>query len=167
MELNSNQSSRTPQLRLILHTNWPFCIRRWECVGWMINEAYLDFTALIVSIHPHRLTTQDLHAPYTASHGPANTPEAGISPSLWCSVGSSHHAELSFEPLQRAGGDHLLCYYSHWVQCWIVMCVELCFAPAGQPMELPPAVHSIPRTSETLPPGLLLWDLGPSQPHRV
>jgi len=36
------------------------------------------------------------------------------------------------------------------------MCVELCFAPAGQPVQIPGAAHLIPRTSELLLHGLLL-----------
>jgi len=164
MESNSNQYSRTPQLGLILHTSWLFCISWWDCVGWMIKELYLDFTTLIVMVHPHHLTARNLHAPWTVSYAPAAIPESSISSSSWYSVGSSDCARLSFEPLQTAGGDHSLCYHNHCVQCSIAMCVELCFAPAGQPIQIPAAAHSIPRTSEVLPHGLLLRDLGPSHP---
>jgi len=164
MESNSNQYSCTPQFGLLLHTIWLFCISWWDCVDWMIREAYLDFTPLIVIVHPHHLTARNLHAPYAASYGPANTPESGISLSSWWLDGSSDHSGLSFEPLQRAGGDHSLCYHNHWVQSSIAMCMELCFAPAGLSVQMPAASHSILRSSELLPRGLLLWDLGLSYP---
>jgi len=165
MESNtSNQYSWTPQLRHILHTICLCCISWWDCVGWMFKEAYVDFTALIMILHPHHLTAQSLLALWAASYGPDNTRESGISSSSWCSVGSSDHAALSFEPLQRAGGDHSLCYHNHSVLCSIAMCVELCFAPLGQPVQMPAAAHSIPRTSVLLPHGLLLWDWGLSHP---
>ena len=36
------------------------------------------------------------------------------------------------------------------------MCVELCFAPARQLVQMPATAHSIPRTSELLLHGVLL-----------
>jgi len=130
----------------------------------MIKEAYLDYTARIITIHTHDLTAQHLLAPEEASYGPRDTPHPGMSSKSWCSVSSSGHAGLSFVPLQRAGGDHSLCYDNHLFQCSIARCVELCFAQVGQPVQMPGAAHWIPRTSELLLHGLLLWDLGLSHP---
>jgi hypothetical protein len=44
------------------------------------------------------------------------------------------------------------------------MCVGLCFAAVEQPVQMPGTAHLIPRTSELLPHGLLLWNLGLSHP---
>jgi hypothetical protein len=44
------------------------------------------------------------------------------------------------------------------------MYVVLCFALAGQLVQMPAAAGSIPRTSELLPHALLLEDLGRSRP---
>ena len=65
------------------------------------------------------------------------------------------------EPFRPAGNVFCWC---HWVLCSIAMCVQLCFAPVGQPRQMPAAAHSTPRTSESLPHGLLLWDWGQSHP---
>jgi len=164
MESNSNQYSCTPQLRLILHTIWLFCISWWDCGGWMLTEVYLDFTALISIVHPHHLTARSLLAVSATFSGPDNTPESGIQLTAWWLVSSSDHARISIDPLQRVGGDHSLCYHNHSVQCSIAMSVKLGFSPVGQPMQMPGAAHWIPRPSELLPHGLLLWDWGLSHP---
>jgi len=126
MESNSSQYSLTSQSRFILHTICLLCIMWWDCVGWMFKEAYLDFTALIIIVHPHHLTARTLHAPYATSYGPDDIPESSISLLSWCSVGSSDHAGLAFDPLQIAGGDYSLCYHTNQVQYSVAMCVELC-----------------------------------------
>ena len=162
MELNSNQSSWTPYERHILHTIWLFCISWWDCVGWMFKEAYLEYTARIIIVHPHDLMAQHLHALQEALYGFLNTRVSGISSTLWCSVGSSGHAELWFVPLQRVGGDYELCYHNYWVQCSIGIIVELYCAQVGQPVQMPGAAHSLPKTSESLRHGLVLWDWGRS-----
>jgi hypothetical protein len=142
MESKSNQYSRTLQLHHILHTICLCCIRWWDCVGWLFKEAYRHFTTQIIIVHPHshHLTAQNLLTLYAALYGPDDTPESGISSSLWCSVSSSDHARLTFGPLLRAGGDHSLCYHNHLVQCSRARCVELCFAQVGQPVQMPGAV---------------------------
>ena len=167
METNSDQYSWTPHDCLILHTIWLFCISWWDCVGWMFEEAYLGSTAPIIIIHPHHLTARRVHAPQAAVYGLADTPESGTSSTSWCSVGSSGHAGLPSVPILRAGGDHSVCYHNNWAQCSIAMGVERCFAPVGQPVPMPGAAHSIPRTSQSLPHGVLLRDLGLSHPMWV
>jgi hypothetical protein len=167
MELNSNKYSWTPQLHLVLHTICLICISWWDWVGWMFKEVYIYFTALITIDYPHHLTARSPHAPQAASYGSADTAESSISLLSWCWVCSSDHAGLSFEPLQRAGGNHVLCYHNHWIQWSIAMYVELCFAPVGQPVQMPAAAHSIHWTSKLLPHGLLLWDFGLSHPLSV
>jgi len=51
-----------------------------------------------------------------------------------------------------------------WFQCIIAMSVELCFAPVGQPVQMPVAAHFIHRISESLPHGFVLWDIDQSHP---
>jgi hypothetical protein len=147
MESNSNQYCITIQLHVIPHMICLFCISWWDCVGWMFKETYLDFTALIIIVHPLHLTAQTLHTPLASSCCPTDTPASSILSSSWCWASSSDHVGLSFEPVQTAGGHQSLCYHNHWVQSSIAMWVELWFAPVGQPMQMPGAADAIPRTS--------------------
>jgi hypothetical protein len=48
---------------LILLDIWRVCISWWDCIGWMFNEAFLDYTTLIIIIHLHHLAAEGLHAP--------------------------------------------------------------------------------------------------------
>jgi hypothetical protein len=130
------------------HTIWPVCISWWNCFGWMFNEVYFHCTALIAIIHHHHLTVGCLQDSYDTFYGPPNLPECGISLMSWCSVSSSGHAGLLFLPLQRAGGDHSLCFHNHWVYCLIAMFVELRFDPDGQTVQMPCAAYSLPRFSQ-------------------
>jgi len=164
MESNSDQYSWTPQLRLILHVICLFGISQWECIGWMCKEAYLDFIARKIIVHLHHPMAQSLHAPWAALYSRDDTPESSIPSLSWCLVCSSDHAGLSFEPLQRPGGDHSLYYHHHWVHGSVAMSVELCIAPVRLPVQMPGTARSIPRTSELLTHGLQLWDSGLSHP---
>jgi len=56
-----NQALRnTPQVGLILHTICLFFISWGDCVGRMFQEAWLDYTAQIIIVHPHHLTARHL-----------------------------------------------------------------------------------------------------------
>jgi len=97
-------------------------------------------------------------------YGSHRTPQSGKSLMSWCSVDSLHRAGLSFGPLKRVGGDHSHGYWSHLDLYSVPLGVVLCFATAGQLMQMPATAHSIPRTFQLLLHGLLLEVLGLSHP---
>lgn len=164
IELNCQQYSSTSHFRSIPHIIRWACLSWWDCVGWIIEQAYIDFTALMMSVHPHHLTEQSLEALYAVLYSLNGTIQSCKPLWSWCLVSSSDHAGLSCEPLPRAGGDHSLCYQNHWVHCSVTMGAKLWLAPVRQPMQLLAAVYSIPRHSMILPCGLLLFTWGLSNP---
>ena len=121
-----------------------------DYVGWLSNGEYLDESSKQCDIFVHQTATC-LHYLRAAMHSPQETPQSGDSLLSWCLVDPSSSAGLWFEQLHSIGGDYLRSNHSHQDTYSVTMCVVLCFALAGELVQIPDAAYSIPRTSVLLP----------------
>jgi len=107
------------------------------------------------------------HSLSADSDGSHQTSASSYSVMMSCSVESSKRAEIVFGLLESFDGDYSFRYIGHNDPCLVTMCVALCFALAGHPVQIPNAASSIPRRSECWMCSVVQNDLRRTHTHWV
>jgi len=104
-----------------------------------------------------------VHVPATCCHSlsltlnhPQQTPECGKRSMSWYSVNPTRCAGQSSTPPPSVGWDSLCSYHPHQDLYSVARSMALCFAPAGQFMQMAGTAHSIPGMFMLILHGLLL-----------